>query len=820
VLNDVRYAWRQLRRTPSFTAVAVITLALGIGTNTTFFGLIDAAIWRPGRALDFSDQYNVYLQRPHKPRARQPFELNVRVPTNAQIDYLKSRPELGILAATEIFRHHVVAQTSSEAGRLTLDAVEGDYAGVTRMRPLHGQLAGLENNGAQAGRQVVISERLWRTWFRADVAAVGRDTIRINRQTFTIAGVASLAQSHEGVDLWMASQSWRIVEPHPKPSPFPMLGSVQLRFRPGSEPTRLRPMIDQALASGPTPPPEEFKAQLWELRPVQASAYLKLMTKIVIALSAVVLLAACANLANMLYARAAQRSGEIAVRVSLGAGSGRIFRLFLIESGLIAGLAALSGALVAWLALRYVVMVLPGATIDRYTRAPVDVSPDWRVFAYAVGAGALATLIVGGLTAWRGSRTPPLRMLGGSGIADSTRAGNRWLRTVLVDVQVSAALILLLGTGLYLIRGLDKTQLAMTFQTDQLATAQIEFDSDRFNPTDVSVLLQRILDSVERFEGIEAGAITDGMFGGLYARPRQLMNLVAENEFIPGTVSRSKMATGLQAAVSPRFLDVLGLKLLKGRNLQPTDVEGAPEVTLLSASAAQRLWPGEDPLGRRVKLAGDKRWFTVVGTFEDPQRSVTGDTFCAGCVALSSWSQTKGRQWLVVLRSKAPGTAIQQVRPAVDAINQDVPVLNATIADHSIFNITNAATAFSGLVGSLGFIALAIAALGVYGVISYSVSRRTREFGIRLALGATPKQILKAVLDDAVHLVLVGLLPGVLLASWATRTLESQIIMLMPNEISTWAAVPILILVIGVFAAWIPARRASRVNPIVALRHL
>jgi ABC-type antimicrobial peptide transport system permease subunit len=180
----------------------------------------------------------------------------------------------------------------------------------------------------------------------------------------------------------------------------------------------------------------------------------------------------------------------------------------------------------------------------------------------------------------------------------------------------------------------------------------------------------------------------------------------------------------------------------------------------------------------------------------------------------------KGRGWLVVLRAAAPGVAVKQIRPAVDAINPDVPVFNATIADRSIFATSNVETSFRWLVGSLGLVSLLIAALGVYGVISYSVSRRTREFGIRLALGATPRGIVRAVIDDAVHLVLVGLLPGVLLASWATRVFESRIVSLMPNDIPTWFAVPVVILVIGMFAAWIPARRASRVDPNVALRDL
>ena len=813
---DLRYAWRQLRRTPSFTGIGVLTLALGIGANTTFFGLIDAAIWRPMRGVDVSDTYFVHVERPRRPPAPgERFDRPQRALTMAQLEYLKSVPELGVVAVSGASTRHMMAQTPFDAARLMVAVTHGDFAGVMQMRPLVGRLAGLEDNGSQAGPNIVISERIWRAWFRADPAAVGRDTIRIRRQTFTVAGVVPQAQSHFG-DAWIAAESWRAVEPDVSAIPV----SGQIRFRDGSQPERLRPMIDHALGAGPTPPTQEFKARLFVFRNALSDASVVRMTWLVMGLSAVVLLAACANLANMLYARATQRTGEIAVRVSLGASTRRVFRLLMIDASLIAGAASAVGAVFAWAGLRYVTVALPGATLDRFTGLPIDISPDWRVFAYAVAAGSFAAVMVGGFTAWRGSRTPPLRMLGGSGIGESTKAGGRWLRTGLVAVQVSAAVVLLLGTGLYLIRGFEKPSAAVTFETNRLATAQLEFD-ERFNSTQVPDVLQQIVTSVERLEGIEAGAITDGMFGGSYSRPRPLMNLVAEDEFLPGTVSRSRIATGQQAAVSSRFLDVLGLELLSGRNLQPTDVAGAPEVVLLSRSAARKLWQDADPLGRRVKLAGDRRWFTVVGTFEDPTRSGTGDSSdCAGCVALSAWAQYTGREWLVVLRSTAPGVAVQQVRPAVDAINQDVPVFNATIADRSIFNDTNSSTAFRGLVGSLGFLALLIAALGVYAVMSYTVSRRTREFGIRLALGATPTQILRAVIDDAVHLVLVGLLPGVLLASWATRALEWQIMKLMPNDISTWAIVPILILVIGVVAAWIPARRASRVNPNVALRDL
>lgn len=824
--NELRYAWRQLRRTPGFTAIAVLTLALGIGSSTTFFALIDAAVWRPMRAMEVADLYDVYLIRPSAPLlpGRVLPLSSTRILSMAQLDYLKGLPELGIVATASAAARGVTVQSSSDAGQLFMEVTRGDFAGVTRMRAIAGRLSGLSGDGAQAGPQVVISERIWRSWFRSNPSVVGRETIRVNRKTFTIAGVADAGQWYRGSDLWMSLEAWPIVEPDfgEKDLALRSAGATYIRFRPGSSPDRLRPMIDLALAQGPTPPGDEYKTRMGVSAPVLGQPTITRMTWVVLGLAILVLLAACANLANMLQARASQRTGEVAVRLSLGASASNVFGLFLLEAAIIAGLAATLGLSLALAGLRYVDEAMPGLALDRIVVGMhIDISPDWRILVYAVGAGLFAALVVGGLTAWRISRTPLLRLVGSSGIAHSTERRGRWTRTALVAVQVSAAVILLLGTGLYLVKAFRDVSAKPSFDSSALATAQIQFDPEVFNDADVSYLLPRIVTSIERLEGIEAAAITDGMFGGSYARPRELFNLVAEDLNEPGTLSRSRLLTGLQAAVSPGFLDTLGLKVLAGRNLQHTDVDGAPEVVILSANAARTLWPGLDPLGRRVKLSGDKRWFTVVGTFEDPmQAGIAVTRGWSPSVALASFAQVKLREWLVVLRSQAPGVAIQQVRPAVDAINPDVPVFNASIADRSIFAESNFASAFSGLIGTLGFVALAIAGLGVYGVISYSVSRRTREFGIRLALGATPTRIVRSVVDDAVHLVLVGLLPGVLLASWATRILEWQLVRLMPNDIPTWAVVPTLILAIGIFAAWIPARRASRVDPNVALRDL
>jgi len=816
-LDDLGYAWRQLRRTPSFTVVAILTLALGIGANTTFYALIDAVVWRPARAVDFRGIFDISLGRVFKRVPGDPPRRTWEPLTAQQLAHLESDPSLGIAATAMASRAYVTAQTTEGAVRTELMIVSGDYANVYRMQPLLGRLTGLQRDSAVAGPVVVISENLWRRLYRSDPAIVGREPLRVNGRAFTIAGVARREQAPLGADAWIASESWYATDTPDRSFVFGLA-----RFRPDTDVSKLRARIDASLAKGPAPPAADLKTSLsGPATAVLSRDRAARLTMMVVGLSTLVLIAACANLANMLYARSAVRTGEIAVRLSLGAGTLRIFRLFLFEASIIAAFAAALGIAMAVGALRWVADSLP----DSYARASIlpviEITPDWRLFAYAAIAGLMAAALVGGLTAWRGSRVPPLRTFGASGIAASTPARAKWTRTLLVAVQVSAAVILLLGTSLYLVRALTTSRTAILYDTAPLATAQLSFDNS-YRLDQAAEVMGRVLDRMKQIDGVKTAAIANGLIGGSYAGGRGLRNLVAEDESMPGRMSTWRTLEGQQAAVSPEFFAATGIQVVSGRSFTTNDRDGAPDVVMLSQSAAANLWPGLDPLGKRVRLANDPRWATVIGIFADPLRNRADDKWAClrGCVALAPWLQKPGREWLVILRADEPAAAAQQIVRAVAAVDERVPVFSPSVADRGIFAPSNPEGVIAGLFGALGVLSLAIAALGIYGVISYSVSRRTREFGIRLALGATPRGILRAVLDDAVHLVLVGLLPGVLLASWSTRVLEASIVSLMPNDIPTWAAVPIGVLVIGVFAAYIPARRAARVDPNVALRDL
>ena len=309
----------------------------------------------------------------------------------------------------------------------------------------------------------------------------------------------------------------------------------------------------------------------------------------------------------------------------------------------------------------------------------------------------------------------------------------------------------------------------------------------------------RVLDRMKKIDGVETAAIANGLIGGSYSGGRDLRDLVAEDESMPGRMSTWRTLEGRQAAVSPEFFAVTGIQVVSGRAFTPNDREGAPDVVMLSQSAAANLWPGMDPHGKRVRLANDPRWATVIGIFADPLRNRSDDKWVcfAGCVALTPWLQKPGRDWLVILRAAEPAAAAQQIVRAVASVDERVPVFSPSAANQGIFVPSNPEGLVASLFGALGVLSLAIAALGIYGVI------RTPSVGARASSASASRSARRRVafsarFDDAVHLVLVGLLPGVLLAAWSTRVLEAAIVNLMPNDIPTWAAVPIGVLIIGV----------------------
>lgn len=813
--QDLRYAWRQLRHAPGFTIVAVVTLGLGIGANTAFFSIVNA--------LAFKDSPGVNLDRVHAPmfveaRTGQPAVGLQR----SDLTSMQARMPTGVAEITGV--HDVspqLIQIPGHAQSVLAERVGASFSRVLDLPPQVGQWISADDERSGAS-SVVISDRIWREWFAANRDAVGRPSIKINRKPFTIVGVApagfdGVRPLYGQVDLWLPL--------------FPIerdlyefqrrSGLVLVKALPGVGRAQLERELTGLVATPParagqTPVRLAVAPAAQVLRP----RGLTMVNWAILALSSLILVAACANLANMLYARGARRAGEVAVRLSLGGTRARVLRLFLAETAIIAGLSAAVGFAFALGATELFTRAFPALNIDRVRRVTLDLSPDYRVFLFALGAGTAAAIVVGLMTAWRSSRVPLLSTLAASGAPGGLTA-RKGLRTSLVAVQVTVAVLLVMGTGLFFEQTRKDLFRRVHFDTASVTTARVSVSTGDpgYSATRGRVFFERLVQDVVKRPGVEAAALAHTIPGGVgQAAPRWTV-LLREDPPRGASGATPRIQTWF-AHVSPRFFDAVGLPILRGRDFMLSDVDGGPPVAIVSQIAADALWPGEDPIGKRAHFAA-REWVTVVGVSADPLSS--WDNSPANRVAnflFRPWAQNYTSNTLIVARSANATGQIEALRSAVRAIDEDVAVFDASTLDQSILAWAAPLRAAALLMNSLGVLALGIAMLGVYGVIAYFVSTRTREFGIRMALGATPGRVLKMVIDQAIHVVLVGLLSGVFLASVGSRWIESWQFDIMPNEISTWVVVPLLILAAGVLAGYLPARRAAKIDPNVALREL
>jgi hypothetical protein len=371
----------------------------------------------------------------------------------------------------------------------------------------------------------------------------------------------------------------------------------------------------------------------------------------------------------------------------------------------------------------------------------------------------------------------------------------------------------------------------LQFDPRLLVAATIDLPTD-YDESRGRHFFSRLLDSVRRLDGVRSAAVADALPGGESPAPRRGQSAILAEAPPRGWSGTPRKLDGQWIHASPGFVDTLGLEVDSGRDFRDTDDAGSEPVALVTQSTARGLWPGEDPLGKRLACCGATYFRRVVGVVPDPvtarDRPLTLDLGEAisdasgaanpGLFVILPAAHTDPRRMLVVLRADAPIAATERLREAVAALDPAIPVFDAGPANATQFARAAAERSVRVMAGALGLIALGISIFGVYAVVSYFVSRRLREFGLRLALGSTRGQIIRLVVDHAIHMVLIGLLPGVLLASWGTRLFQAELVKLHPNGLSAWIAVPLLLLAAGIVAAYIPARRASRVEPNKALR--
>ena len=806
--QDLRYAVRALRKSPAFTAVALATLALGIGANTAIFSVVNAVLLEP---LPFPDSGRLVAFFQTLP-ARGVTTAGVSFPNYSDFaGRSRSFEQLGAIRM-----HDYMLTDAGEPALVVGGTVTGNVFAMLRTRPLLGRGLAASDEAPDAPPVAVLSEKLWRERFGGDPAAVGR-TVRLDERVFTVVGVMPAA-FHSPPDKPPAELWASLVQD-------PIFGDLRQK-RGGHYLTvvgRLRPGVTlgaaeaelATIASGLARQyPKENENWGVRLLPLAESLVAGVRTALWVLLGAVclVFLIACVNVANLMLVRSSGRSRELAVRTALGAGRGRLARQLLTEAlvlGLTGGALGVALALAGMKALR---AWLP-ADLPRVS----EVAIDGRVLAFSLVASLAATLVFGvgpALAAGRANLSAALRE-GSAGAGESGR--RRRLRSLLIAGETAFSFVLLVGAAL-LIRSFVRLQeVPLGFRPDGVLTAGMSLPRAQYaKPEQWRGFYGSLVERLRSEPGVEsaAAALPLPLTGGGLNFAFSIEGRADEGG---GAGANDKTANYTSATTD--YFRVMGVPLAAGRIFDERDAPGAPQVCIVSSAFARRFLPGEDPLGKRLVFGFQEPIAReIVGVVGDVKRD--GLALPSQPEMYVPFAQDPWWAAYAVVRTSSgdPARLSSAMRADVQALDPTLPIENVAPMRSFIDDSVAQPRFRTTLLGLFGAAALLLAVLGIYGVISYSVGRRTREVGIRLALGAAPADVLRMVLGEGLALVGLGLALGVAGAFLATRSLSSLLFEVSRLDAGSWVAVAALLLLAGLAASWLPARRATRVDPVTALR--
>ncbi|MEJ1971227.1 MAG: ABC transporter permease [Lacunisphaera sp.] len=804
MIADLRHALRTLAQSPGFTAVALLTLALGIGVNTAMFTVVNTLLFQPAPYPESSQLVRVYR-------------------TNAQGEgWPHSLPDLRDLGTqgqtfASVTPYQWWSFSLTEPGQ-PAELLNGVVAGANLFQTLGLQPSlgrGFTPGEQQAGRDnvAVLSDACWRRKFAADPGIIGR-TLRIGGESVTVIGVMPASADYPmfwgPIDVWRPlplAQDWR------EKRDVPWLQAIA-RLQPGVSRAQA-----QAEASGIAGRlalqfPATNAGKGVRLVPLVGSEVNDVHRRLVwltLGLAGFVLLIACANLGNLQLARSAGRARDFAIRVALGASRPQLMRKLLVENLVL----AFAGGALGLLAAQLMTSLLAPHLFDGKTATAVF-QLDWRVLGFALLTALLAGLLTGGIPAWLASRTDVNRGLkqqsrGATGDRTSQRG-----RQLLIVSQIAFSVVLLAGSAFF-VRGLQR-YLAQSpgWQVDGLIKGTMTLTENRY-PSEASrhVFHQRLLERVARLPGVEGAALAVSLPLRDYTTP---LAFVPEGREEPRP---GEEPFAYHNIVSADYFSLLGIPLLEGRAFSPADVpENAPHQVIVNESVARKYWPGESAVGKRLFGLDATRRFPmeVIGVVKDVALAGNVGAPATRFQIYHNMAQNPWGYFTVVARSRTPETLADPLRRAVAEIDADLPVVELRTAaqavaggQHDLQVAKNLLTTFAGL-------GLGLAALGLYGVISGLVAQRTQEFGIRLALGAQPHNVLQIVLGNGALLAGLGTALGLALAAILLPTLAAAFPGLPGLDVSALAGAVGLLFLVALLACWLPARRATKVDPMVALR--
>jgi putative ABC transport system permease protein len=797
MLQDLRYALRQLAKSPGFTVVAVLTLALGIGATTALFSVVNSVLLRP---LGYPEPDRIVVVRTTQlPRTT---DANASVPD--YLDWQRETRSFAALAAT--YTAGINLTGTGDPQEVTQTRATANYFAVFGIQPALGRAFHPAEDVPGRNRVVILSHGFWQRVLggRADVLGT---TLTLGHEPHTVIGVMPPGFRPVGAgELWtpMAFTESERADSARGARGYSVIG----RLAPGVS-------LDQARAELAT------QARQLELRHpdfnrgwgVSVTALhdyavrsLRMLLWILLGAVACVQLVACANLANLLLARATGRAQEFSIRAALGASRARIVRQLLVESTLLATLGGALGLLVATWGLDGLLALLPsGMPSAGSTRI------DGAVLVFALGITLLTGLVFGLAPAWQAVRPDLAAGLKGGlrGATDGGRKGR--LRQTLVVLEVAVSLVLLFGAGLLMRTVVKLAAVDPGFNPQQAWRMRLTLPDGKYGKHEQRVAFARqLLANIETLPGVKAAGITHALpMAGNWAVDFQIQGRPSA----PGVKPKASFY-----AVTPGYFPAIGLRLIRGRLFTAHDSETAPPVVVINETLARQFFPGEDPLGKRVYLMkGPQKYGEIVGIVADVKQS--GLIQPTNAQAYEPFAQWSVGTIETIVRTDADAAALPRLlRAQVLAVDKDQPVAVIQPLEQVVSGTMERQRVALLLVTAFSTVAFAIAALGIYGVIAYAVARRTREFGIRLALGARPADVFRLVLGQGGRLVGAGLLVGLATALATARVLQSLLYATSPHDPLVLAAIAALFSAVALLACWLPARRATRINPMEALR--